>query len=184
MNQVGSSNTAISFSNPARRSFLALTAAAATTLLARSATAAPAVTLDASKASPALRSAVVDLRESHESLEAAKAIFNEADMKMAAWDNDNPQPAGKRAYKRWARRFHDAREAIVGESWDAQIDAERHFEAAQMAVARIKPADMNELCLMAAVGAVYDKTHLARGQQALISYGVSLGLIALQLPRV
>jgi hypothetical protein len=137
------------------------------------------VTPDATKARPVLREAVKKLADIHDELVAAKAWFDEADMKMAIWDNDNPQPIGKRAYKRWARRFHDAREEIVGESWDAQLDAERRFKDAQYAVAKIRPADMNELDLMATAAAIYDKEYLTVGQQAMISYGVSLGLFGL-----
>ena len=70
----------------------------------------------------------------------------------------------------------------MGVSWDAQIDAERHFKKAQYAVAKFHPANVDDLALMAAVGVIYDKTHLAGGQHALISYGAALGLFAV-LPR-
>jgi hypothetical protein len=101
---------------------------------------------------------------------------------MTAWDDENPQPAGKRAYKRWARRFHDTREAIIGESWDTQLAAERHFAKAQMAVAKIRPVDMNDLVLMAAAAAIFDKVYINGFQRCVISYGVSLGVFAL-IPR-
>ena len=41
------------------------------------------------------------------------------------------------------------------------------------------PADRHELHLMAAAAAVYDKTKLASGQTALISYGFVLGYFKL-----
>jgi hypothetical protein len=46
--------------------------------------AATAEPLDSSKASPVLRDAIIALRESHESLEAARARFVADDLKVAA----------------------------------------------------------------------------------------------------
>jgi hypothetical protein len=64
-------------------------------------------------------------------------------------------------------------------SWEKQLEAEDHFRKAQFAVASIRPADMNDLGLMAAAATIYDKTYLGGDQQALISYGVSLGVFGL-----
>ncbi len=144
--------------------------------------AAPRDSVDASKASPALRTAVKALGESHDSLEAAKARFNADDAKLLAWEDDNPEPKGKRARKRWARRWRENRGDVVGESWAAQLEAEKHFRAAQFVVAKIDPRDANDLGLMAAVASMYDRVKLASGDNALISYKVALSVIRLQLP--
>jgi hypothetical protein len=136
--------------------------------------------LDASKASPALRAAVRALDEANDRLTAAKARFDQADKNMAAWTEDNPEPAGKRAYKRWARRWRERQDAIVGESWDAQLEAERDFRTCQMAVAKVKPRDEEDLMCKAAVAAVYDKVkHASYGDVAVISYSVAWDLIKL-----
>jgi len=57
---------------------------------------------DAAHASPALKAAAKALDESNDRLTAAKARFDEAEIKMEAWTNGNPEPtrptsAGRRA---------------------------------------------------------------------------------------
>ena len=142
--------------------------------------AAPASPLDSSKASPAFRDAVRALGDSHDALEAAKARFSEADRKAWAWRDDHPEPTGKRARKRWARKFCDYRDDTCMAEWHAQLEAED--EKKQFAVAEYRPTDLNELGLMAAAAAVYDRTHLGYGQTALISFGVVLAYFRLCVP--
>lgn len=170
-----------SINTTSRRRFLAIAGGAAVVPQAAFAAAvstprgnAPAEAVDASKASPALRAAVIALREAHDALERAKARFVAADAKVAQWSEDNPEPEGRRAHKRWVRKWGEYREAIkLHETWGAQIDAEDKFRDAQMVVARVTPRDDDDLVLKAVVAAVYDKTRLARGTEAIISYSVA-----------
>ena len=130
---------------------------------------------DASKAGPALKAAVCALADAHDALEAAKAANDACVAKVERWEADNPKPISKRGIKRWHRKYEDqANAAKTAAAWLALYHAQQAFLAAQMAVAKIHPADQNELCLMAAVATVYDKVKLSHGQQALISYGVAL----------
>jgi hypothetical protein len=119
---------------------------------------------DTAKASPELREAVSKLMDAHDELVVARARVVEADTKMDAWHDENPQPDGKRPYKRWARRSNDAWEEIMGGSLDAQREAEKLFRKARLAVAEIRPADMNDLALMAAAAGTYDEEFLTVGQ--------------------
>jgi hypothetical protein len=107
-------------------------------------------------------------------IEAANARFAAGDVKMVEWSENNPQPFGRRARKRWWRKWREYQDATVADSWAAQLEAEDNFRKAQVAVAKIKPADMNELVGMAAVGAFYDKTMLRSGQSAVISHQVAI----------
>jgi hypothetical protein len=101
------------FPDPTRRRFLSQAAAglaAGGTVLALAAAsptpaaAAPKEALDGSKASPELCDAVVDLRESHDRLEAAKARVTADDLKMVEWAELNPEPNDRRAKKKWKRK--------------------------------------------------------------------------------
>ena len=134
---------------------------------------------DTANANLELREAVSKLMDAHDELVVARARVVEADTKMDAWHDENPQPDGKRPYKRWARRSNDAWEEIMGGSLDAQREAEKLFRKARLAVAEIRPADMNDLALMAAAAGTYDEEFLTVGQSEMISYGVALGLVGL-----
>jgi hypothetical protein len=70
--------------------------------------------LDASKASPALRTAIAALNESFDRLEAARAVFTADDLRMAGWGEMHPEPKNRRA----------------------QIEAESDFRKTQVAVAQ------------------------------------------------
>jgi hypothetical protein len=173
-----------------RRRFLSQAAGVATggTVLAlatfppAAGAAVPASPLAPANASPALRAAAIALGDAHESLEAAKARFIAADAKVSDWVKGNPEPAKGRARKRWARKWNEYRDATVFESWDAQIEAEEHFRAAQMAVAKIDARDMSELALKAALSVIYDKARLTGGQSAVIGFSVALNLVSLTNP--
>jgi hypothetical protein len=80
-NDTKSAHESITRVPPSRRRFLTIAGGASAALAAvatQPALAAPSKTLDASKASPALRDAVRALVDSNRSLEAAKARFKEA----------------------------------------------------------------------------------------------------------
>jgi hypothetical protein len=174
-----------------RRRFLAsaVAAGAGSTVLALATVgpapvaAASASPLDASKASPALRAAAQALEEAHERLKAAKARFAADDLKVAEWSINNPEPLrelSKRGHKKWVRRWREYRDSTEGESWQAQSEAEDNFRDAQVAVAKIKPRDMDELTLKACLSGVYDPVHLARGSNAVIGYSVAVNLFSLR----
>ncbi|MCW2110281.1 hypothetical protein M2227_003435 [Bradyrhizobium elkanii] len=169
-----------------RRALLAsLAAAAPAAALASvpvlSASAAP---LGPSDASPELRDAACALDEAHERLKAAMARFAADDLKMSDWREKNPEPLSKRGRKRWARKWREHQEAIEGESWRAQLDAERDFRAAQMAVAGVRPRDMRELSLKACLSGVYDPVPLAGylGGAGVIGFSVAFDLVGLMNP--
>jgi hypothetical protein len=146
-----------------------------------SASAAPASPLDPANASPALRAAARALDDAHERLKAAEARFVAADAKVYDWANDNPEPEKGRARKRWVRKWNAYRDETSRPIWEAQLDAERDFVAAQTAVAKIDSRDMGELALKACISAIYDKVRLGGGQSAIIGYSVSLDLMRLTM---
>lgn len=146
--------------------------------------AAPRPTPDGSKASPALKAAVQALDESHEALKVAKAAADADDRKVEAWQAANPTPTSKRGIKRWNRKLSAYQYEVTQDSWEAMIVAEGRFRAAQYNVAKIHPADVNELLLMAAVAGVYDKVRLTNGTVAMISYQVALSCFAAWSPLV
>jgi hypothetical protein len=191
MARADSNNSTI---DPSRRRFVTIAAAAsavsATALAAAAmpvqqacaAFAAPEKTLDATKGSPKLRAAVVDLRESHERLEAAKARFVADEAMVPDWDKVHPAPpnGSKRARKRWARKWRENRDAACREAWDEQLDAERHFREMQLALARVEPRDMADLELKAAAAFVFDKEGTCYGQTAIVSYGAVLDFLRMR----
>jgi hypothetical protein len=190
MAQVNSENSTAMPVDQTRRRFLSQAASVAAggavlalaTIPTASAAAAPASAPDASKASPALRAAARALDEAHERLKAAKARFVADDLKVAEWSRNNPEPLNGRARKRWVRKWREYRDATEYESWQAQLDAEKNFRDAQMAVAKIKPRDMDELTLKACLSGFYDRVQLAGGAQAIIGYSVALDLVSLTNP--
>jgi hypothetical protein len=158
------------------------TALALATIPPAPAAAAPASALDPSKASPALRTAVKALGESHDRLEAAKARFIADDAKLANWDSSHPKPSSKRGLKRWSRKWRENRDAVESESWAAQLAAEKDFQAAQLAVANVTPRDEDDLVLKAAAAFVYDRVKCGYGSIAVISYSVALDLFKQRMP--
>jgi hypothetical protein len=74
-----------------------------------------------------------------------------------------------------------AQHNILGDSWDAQLEAERDFRACQIAVANVSARDEDELMMKAAIAAVYDEVkHASYGDCAIISYSVALNLFRLR----
>jgi hypothetical protein len=185
-NDTKSAHESITSVPPSRRRFLAIAGGASATLAVvatQPALAAPGKTLDASKASPTLRAAVRALVDSNSSLEAAKARFNADDIEVSEWAINNPKPEGKRALKRWWRHWRENRDAVEGESWEAQLAAEKDFRAAQIAVANVIPRDENDLALKAAVAFVYDRVQAGHHESiAIISYSVALDLLRSRMP--
>lgn len=185
MAQADSHNTTSAPVDPTRRRFLALvggSAAAAATVSQGPAIAASSKALDTSKVGPALRDAVIALRESHDALEAAKAGTDAAEAKVARWEEENPEPTSKRGKKRYWRKWAEYHREASDRAWFVQRDAENHFKAAQGRLAKMHPANQDELCLMAAAAAIYDAVKLSYGQTAIISYGFVLGYFRLTMP--
>ncbi len=181
-----SANHDTKLTTTSRRGFLArgaATVAGSAAILSTPAFGTPTKPLDASEASPALRDAVVALRESHDRLEAAKARFTADDLKVAEWRANNPESPGRRAQKRYWRKWREMRDATEEESWAAQLEAEKDFQNCQIAVAKVTPRDENDLILKAAVAAIYDKTKISGSfQVAIISYSVAWDLFKLRRP--
>jgi hypothetical protein len=73
---------------------------------------------------------------------------------------------------------------VTEDSWEALNIAEGQFRKAQYNVAKIRPADVNDLLLMAAVAGVYDKVTLTSGAVPIISYQVALSCFAAWSPLV
>jgi hypothetical protein len=144
--------------------------------------AAPVIAIDPANISPSLRASAIALGDAHDRLEAAKARFDAGDRRVAVWYDANPEPTGKRARKRWARRWRENHDAVVGQSWAAQLEAEKRFRDALIAVAVIKSRDMNDLAIKACLSGVYDKVHLSSWpSSAAIGYSVALDLVALTM---
>lgn len=138
---------------PSRRRFLSKAAgvAAGGTVLALAtippalAAAAPAATLDATRASPALKAAVQVLDDALDRAKEARRAFDAADRLPGEWRKLNPKPTDRRAIKRWNRRGQDYYDSVLGPPWHALRAAEKDFRDAQMAVAKIDARDMGEL---------------------------------------
>jgi hypothetical protein len=134
--------------------------------------------LDASKASPALRTAVTALNESSDRLEAAKAVFTADDLKMAEWSEMHPEPKNRRALKKHWRKWREMQAATTSISWRVQIDAETDFQKAQVAVANVAPRDHHDIMVKAATSLVYDRTLMVgHGSVAIIGYSVASDLL-------
>ena len=154
-------------------------AVAAAAIVPTMALAAPAGLPDAAKAGPALKAAVIALDDAKIALDAASAANAAAVAKAERWEAEHPKPTSKRGIKRWWRKYHDHTHAVTEASWYGLLEAEKSFKAAQAAVARIQPADYNELALMGSAAAIYDRVDLSYGQKAIISYGFALGYFKL-----
>lgn len=137
------------------------------------------IAIDPANISPSLRAAGAALHDAHDWLEAAKARFDADDRRVAVWYDANPEPTGKRARKRWARRWRENHDVVVGQSWAEQLEAEKHFRDALIAVAVIRPRDMKDLAIKACLSSVYDKVHLSWPNSATIGYSVAFDLVAL-----
>src|ERR1700694_485668 len=182
MAQANTDNSTPAPVDPTRRRFLSNAASLATagTAIALAIPPAPAVAaarrdpLDPSKASPALRAAVQALAESNDRLEAAKERFKAHDEvvadTMADWEINNPKPTSKRGIKRWQRKWREHRHAAVEDTWEAQLAADEHFQAAQIAVANVTPRDEDDLALKAAAASIYDRVKAGYRTVAIISY--------------
>jgi hypothetical protein len=139
----------------------------------------PTGLLDGSAASPALRAAVLVLQDASDALDAAKAALKIQDDLAVEWQKENPAPDGdRRKLKRWFRRERDRREtSAMRSAWDAQIAAEKAFEAAQIEVAKVKPRDMTDLVLKACLAFVVEEPAKQIGWNAhVIARSVALSL--------
>jgi hypothetical protein len=73
-------------------------------------------------------------------------------------------------------------DATVAESWAAQLEAEKNFHGAQLAVANVTPRDEDDLVLKAAAAFIYDKVKAGYASTAVISYSVALDLLKSRMP--
>jgi hypothetical protein len=178
--------------DPTRRRFLSHaagvaaaggTALALATIQPAAALATPAIPLDPSHASPALRDATRALDAASEVWKAAKADFVAEDLKAHGWQDANPEPKGRRAKKRhWARWRKERDRTAIHAVWQAQRSAEDDFNAALVVVARIAPRDMAELALKACIASVYEDGEffeLLCGNSSPIARSVAGSLIQL-----
>ena len=68
-------------------------------------------------------------------------------------------------------------------SWAAQMEAEKDFQKAQVAVANVESWAYHDIVVKAATSMVYDRVRLAScGTIAIIGYGVARDLIKRHLP--
>jgi hypothetical protein len=73
---------------------------------------------------------------------------------------------------------------VSEDAWLALVDAEKDFQAAQIAVAKVKPRDLVDLELKAAVAIIYDDVELARINRAPISRMVAFQMVQFRLQAV
>lgn len=178
--------------DPTRRRFLTVAAvgsmAGAGTLAAAALTpndVPQAVTIpparpDTTKAGPELRAAVIAIGDANDALTAALAVLEAGVATVNQWEQENPQPTSNPGKRRWAKKYRAYSNATTEKLWEAVVDAEQDFKAAQVTLAKIKPADQNELYLMVVAALLYDRVKLTyTGREAIISYGVAMGYFRL-----
>lgn len=78
-----------------------------------------------------------------------------------------------------AGKVHDA---MVRPSWLELLSAEQAFADAQLALAKVTPADERELTMMACHAVIYDEVSLTRRNSAPISRVVAYHLLRFRLP--
>jgi hypothetical protein len=167
---------------PSRRGFLALAVGAAATP-ATIAIGSPAMVLQGPY-SPALVDASRALQDAHAALKAAKAVYDVAAAKAEAWERDNPQPRSRRGVKRWIRKARVVSDGFVRQPFVDMLEAERVFTAAQVALAKIPPADARDLMMMACHAVIYDEVSMTGWNQAPLSRVVAYHLLKQRLPGV
>jgi len=163
---------------PSRRGFLALTAGAVA--VPTMAIVAPASPLQGPY-SPALTDASLALQAAHDALMAAKAVYDAAEAVADQWERDNPPPKSRKGIKRWLRREGKMRLAVVRPKYVDVLHMETDFIKAQIAFAKVPPADERELKLMACHAVIYDEVRLDQTNTAPISRVVAYYLLKFRL---
>jgi hypothetical protein len=144
--------------------------------------AAPASPLDG-PCSQALVDASRVLQLVHESMMAAKAVYDAAADKADQWERDNPQPKSRKGIKRWLRKARAVSDELTRQPFLDLLEEERVFAMAQLAFAKVKPADERDLVMMAAHAVIYDEVSLTGPRnQNPISRVVAFYLLKFRLP--
>ncbi len=165
---------------PSRRGFLAMTAGAAVVPVTV-AIAAPASPLEGPY-SPALVDASRALQAAHDSLKAVRAVYEAAEAKRDEWERQHPAPKSRRGLRKWLKKAGKVSDALVRPSWLELLSAEQAFADAQLAFAKVVPANERELVMMACHAAIYDEVTLTRRNTAPISRVVAYYLLKFRLP--
>jgi|GEM_PF-5380681 len=132
--------------------------------------------------SPALVDAARKLEAAHDAMQAASTNYEAADAKATAWEREHPQPKSRRGVRKWLKKAGKVHETLVRPSWLELLSAEQAFVVAQVAFAKVKPADERELTMMACHATIYDDVSLTRRNTAPISRMVALHLARSRLP--
>lgn len=156
--------------DPTRRRFLTLAAVGGVATLAPAiAQAAPA-----KETSPALQTAIHALNDAHERLTIAQAASDAANDLFEEWERQNPSPESKKGRRRWIKKARAYHLTVTPKPWQALMDAEREYAAAQIAVANTPIAGTADMHAMATCSVIYDGEELARGNRAPIAQAVAL----------
>jgi hypothetical protein len=158
-----------------RRGFLAISAGAAVVAIIPSAT---ALATQAPIMSPAFRNAAEDLAHAFAALAEAREIYDAHEEMYEDWEAANPMPTSRRGKKKWLKRANAFREPMIPIRWQALMQAETDFAAAQDALAAIPPADAGDIRTKMACAALYDAVEIARINRAPIARAVVADLIA------
>jgi hypothetical protein len=106
---------------------------------------------------PALKDAALALDDANDVLIAARAAERAIDDKLERWAEGHPMPQKRRAYRRWVGWCHKVRaESGIVPARKAVIAALQVYQAAQIAVAKVKPRDLNELALKATISVAFE----------------------------
>jgi hypothetical protein len=106
---------------------------------------------------PALKEAARALDDANDVLISARAAEKAIDDKIELWIEAHPYPQKRRAHRRWSRwakKVHD--ESGINPAREAVTAALGSYQAAQVAVAKVKPRDLNELALKATISVAYE----------------------------
>jgi hypothetical protein len=129
--------------DPTRRRILTIATGGAVAAVAS----APAIAIaapvrpDTTKAGPVLRAALVAMNEANDALMAANAVLEAGVATVNQWEEENPRPTSNSGKRRWWKKYRAYSEATTEKLWDAVVDAEQDFKAAQVTLAKVKPED-------------------------------------------
>jgi hypothetical protein len=95
-------------------------------------------------------------------MQAASVVYEAADTKATAWEREHPQPKSRKGIRKWIKKAGKVHERLVRPSWLELLSAEQAFADAQIAFAKVKPADERDLISMACHAIIYDEVSLTR----------------------
>jgi hypothetical protein len=143
-------------------------------------------------ASPELRAACSELRDTREEFDAKRKAYDAILDKVRDWQRRNREPSGAtpRLYKKWARRYRKICDELqLDASWEEKDAARTRFNLARMKVANTKASDMRELTLKACIAKVFegfkDSIDLRYEMEGLqcIALSVTRDMAALRIPK-